>query len=422
MARRTDSDRGARAPASRLRAADLLPTGTIGLRARKLRAALSALGIAIGIGAMVAVLGVTRSSQADLLAQIDQLGTNLLTVADGRSLQGQEAPLPQHAAGMLRRIDGVQRLAATAQLGGMGVYRTDQIPAGRTGALAVRATDQQLLDTLDGSLRYGGFLTAATASYPVTVLGAEAAHTLGIDRTDLTRPERVWISPSSTAEGSAGAAGGWFAVAGILDPLPLAPEIDRSALVGFAAARSRLGFDGTPSRLYLRADIDRVEEVAELLAPTASPLRPDEVAASRPSDTLAARAAAASAGIGLFLGLGAVALLVGGIGIANVMVVAVLERRAEIGLRRALGATRGHVAAQFLTESLLLAACGGVAGVVLGSAITAGMARARGWTLLVPPEALWGGLAAAIAIGAVAGLYPALRAARLAPTDALRTI
>jgi putative ABC transport system permease protein len=419
MARHADPNRG-RAPRPRLRAADLLPTGTIGLRARKLRAALSALGIAIGIGALVAVLGVTRSSQADLLAQIDRLGTNLLTVANGRSLQDQEAPLPAHAAAMLRRIDGVQRLAATAQLEGVGVYRTDQVPVARTGALSVRATDQHLLTTLDGSLRQGGFLTTATADHPVTVLGYEAARTLGIDRTDLARPERVWIAPSSSTGDTAG--GHWFSVAGILDPLPLAPEIDRSALVGFAAARSRLGLEGTPSRIYLRAEVDRVEEVAELLAPTASPIRPEEVAASRPSDALAARVAARSAGTSLFLGLGAVALLVGGIGIANVMVVAVLERRAEIGLRRALGATRGHVAAQFLTESLLLAAGGGAAGVVLGGAITAAMARARGWTLLLPPEAVWGGLTAALAIGAVAGLYPALRAARLAPTEALRTV
>jgi putative ABC transport system permease protein len=404
---------------SGLRAADLLPTATIGLRARKLRTALSALGIAIGIGAMVGVLGVTRSSQADLLAEIDQLGTNLLTVTDGRSLEGREAPLPATAAAMLRRVDGVERLSATAQLDGVHVYRTDRVPRARTGALSVRATDQALLATLDGAVIDGRFLSDATVAYPVTVLGSEAARTLGIDRTDVDRPARVWITPSRSLVGAG--AGRWFAVAGILDPLPLAPEIDRSALIGFPTARGLLGMTGTPSRLYLRADIDRIGQVTDLLAATANPLRPDEVAISRPSDALAARAAAKAAGIGLFLGLGAVALLVGGIGIANVMVIAVLERRAEIGLRRALGATRGHVTAQFLAESVLLAAVGGAAGVGLGAALTVGMARARGWSVLLPPEAVWGGLGAALVIGTVAGLYPALRAARLAPTDALRT-
>jgi putative ABC transport system permease protein len=407
-----------RPPLSRLRAADLLPTSTIALRARAMRTALSALGVAIGIGAMVGVLGVTRSSQADLLAQIDLLGTNLLTVANGRSIQGMEVALPAPAAGMLRRVDGVERLAATAMLDGAAVYRTDRIPSVRTGALAVRATDPELLATLDGTVREGVWLTAATAAYPAAVLGHEAARTLGIDHTDQSRPARVWITPRQDQPGVA--SGHWFAVAGILEPLPLAPEIDRSALVGMEVAGARLGWRGTPSRLYLRADVDRVGAVAELLGPTASPVRPEEVTVSRPSDAIAARAAARSAGIGLFLGLGAVALLVGGIGIANVMVIAVLERRGEIGLRRALGATRAHVAAQFLTESVLLAATGGAAGIALGAALTVAMARARHWTVLIPAEAAWGGLAAALVIGAVAGLYPAVRAARLAPTDALR--
>ena len=123
----------------------------------------------------------------------------------------------------------------------------------------------------------------------------------------------------------------------------------------------------------------------------------------------------------VFLGLGAVALLVGGVGIANVMVISVLERRSEIGLRRALGATKGHVGVQFLAEALLLAVAGGLAGVVLGATVTAVYALGRGWSVVVPAPAMAGGLLAALAIGAVAGLYPALRAARLAPTEALRT-
>jgi putative ABC transport system permease protein len=386
----------------------VITLSTLSMRSRPLRAALSSLGIAIGIAAIVAVLSITRSSQANLLAEIDRLGTNLLTVVNGRDIGGQETPLPRTATAMFGRVAGVQHVAPTAELPNANVYRTDKIPSYETGGLAVRVANPNLLATLDGNLRQGVFLNAATEHYPATVLGYEAAKSLGV-RT-VTPTTRIWLG------------GHWFIVVGILNPLPLAPEIDRSALIGPAIAVQLLGYDLNPSRIYVRADQNRVVAVADLLAPTANPEAPEDVAVSRPSDALAARAAVAGSATALLLGLGAVALFVGAIGIANLMVISVLERRMEIGLRRALGATRRHIASQFLTESLLLAAVGGVTGVIAGVGITIGLAAIRHWSVVIPAAAVSSGLGAAVAVGALAGLYPATRAARLPPTDALHTI
>src|SRR5450755_113078 len=392
-------------PRSRLRAGDLVFGAWRGLRARKLRTALSGLGIAIGIGAAVAVLGISASSKANLLAQLGAEG-NLLTVSAGQDFTGSPAALPVTATGMIRRIPPVRSVCAVGYLPGVTVRRTAAVAAIDSGGISVLATQTSLLRTLGGSVARGAFLNAATARYPAVVLGAVAAQTLGITR--VPPGTQVYL------------AGQYFTVVGILRPVPLAPEIDEAALVGFPVANARLGLGGHPTEVYLRTQPDQVQAVDQVLPFTVNPAQPEGVQVSQPSQLLAARATARSALTGLFLALGAVSVLVGGVGIANIMVISVLERRTEIGLRRALGATKAQVGAQFLTESVLLAAAGGTGGVALGAAATLAFALANRQPVVVPGLAVIGGIAAAVAVGILAGVYPAARAARLPPTEALR--
>ena len=401
----------------RLRVQDWLRVASVGLRSRPLRAALSALGIAIGTAAIVAVLGLSSSSQAGLLAEIDRLGTNLFTAEAGRSLTGGAAKLPGEAPARITHLDDVEVVAHTAVLKEAKVYRSSMIPVGNTGGLQVRATSLNLPTVLRTGVARGNWLNEGTATLPVAVLGSAAAERLGISQ--LYPDQRIWLGHQ------------WFSVAGVLQPSPLEPGVDNSALVGYPTAQRYLGYvslvngeveAGPPSVIYVRAATGHEAAVQSLLGRTANPEAPNEVNVSQPSDVLTARAAAAGAFDSLFLGLGVVALIVGAVGVANIMVISVLERRSEIGLRRALGARKAQIRTQFLGESILLAAIGGVAGVLAGAGATAVYASSKSWAVVIPVGAWAGGIASAILIGAFAGLMPAVRASRLAPTVALRTI
>ncbi len=401
---------------ARLRSADMARIASVGLRTRTLRSVLSALGIAIGVAAIVAVLGLSSSSQAGLLAEIDQLGTNLLTVTNGQTFSGQSSQLPRTAPAMIGRIYPVTKVADTANVSNANVYRTPLIPSIDTNALAVQAASLNLLPAIGTTVAQGSYLNAATATEPAVVLGAAAAARLGIDR--LYPHERIWLG------------GMWFYVIGILNPAVLAPEIDSSVLIGYTAAEYYLNYStitdgnltaGPPTEIYLRTQDNKVNAVDDILADTANPENASYVDVSQPSAALTARADAQGAFNGLFLGLGAVALLVGAVGVANIMIISVLERRSEIGLRRALGATRSQIRIQFLAEAILLALLGGTAGVAIGALATIIYAHTKHWAVVIPTEAWAGGIASAILIGAIAGIAPAIRASRLSPTDALRT-
>lgn len=392
--------------AARLPPHELLSIAFQGLRTRKLRASLSALGIAIGIGAMVAVVGVSASSQANLLAEIDSLGTNLLTVAPGQTFFGSDEVLPNTAVASILHQPNVQTASAIYQVSNVSVLRTPYVPSEQTGGIGVDAADSGLLRALGDQMASGHFLGASNQSYPTVVLGAQAASILQI--------------PSASGHIQLFLGGTWFTVVGIMKPALLDPNLDTTVFIGLPVAERLFRTQPNPSEIYVRTDQNHVPSVASLLAPTADPQNPDGVQVSRPSDALEARAAAKGQFTTLLLGLGAVALLVGAIGIANIMVISVLERRAEIGLRRALGATKRHITVQFLAESALLAALGGIAGLLLGALATLVYAVARGQPWVIPLYALIAAPAAGFVIGAVAGLYPASKAARLSPTEALR--
>jgi putative ABC transport system permease protein len=391
---------------AKLRLGDLARLASLSLRTRRLRATLSALGIAIGVAAIVAVLGLSSSSQAGLLSEIDRLGTNLLDVTNGQTLLGQPAELPDAAPAMIKRIGPVTQVQDTGSVNG-NVFRSPLIPSIDTNAISIAAASLGVPGAVGTAIAQGRFLNTATEREPVAVLGAAAAERLGIDR--IFSSERIWLD------------GMWFYVAGILRPATLAPEIDSAVLVGFPAAKRYLDFDGHASEVYVRARNSKVDAVDDILAATANPQDPSNVDVSQPSAALVARADAQSAFSDLFLALAAVALLVGAVGVANIMIIGVLERRSEIGLRRALGATKANIRAQFLCEAMLLSLLGGIVGVLAGIIATAIYASTKGWAVVIPPLAWGGGLTAAVAIGAIAGLLPAIRAARMSPTEALRT-
>jgi putative ABC transport system permease protein len=392
----------------RLSPADQLRTALIGPRSRPLRTALSALGIAVGIAALTAITGIAASNQAQLLADLDALGANMLVVQPGQGPDQVVVPLPDAAAAMIARVEDVERVGVLESVpDGIGVYRNDLIPAGQGNGLSAYAAGPAFLPAIGGSLASGSWFDESTRRLPVAVLGSSAAARLGITEPGV----RVWIG------------GQWYTVIGILDSAGLAKEVDTAAFLGDDWARDHVSEKdaNTIAAIFVRVAPGRVADVHKVVAQAANPVSP-YVQVSDLSDFAGARDKADSSLSSLAVGLAAIALLVGGIGIANTMVVAVLERRGEIGLRRALGARPGQVASQFVGEAIVLAGIGGLVGALAGAIAVFVYAALGAQVAVVPIEVLVGGPLVALAVGVVAGLYPALSAARLSPTIALRTV
>jgi putative ABC transport system permease protein len=388
-----------------LRPSDVMRVGGLGLRARKVRTLLTALGIAIGIAAMVAVLGITASEDAQVQAELNALGPNLLEVLEGESITGDEIVFPVESADMIERIGPIE-IAAQISTVDATVRRTEFIPEAQTGGIAVVAADADILEVVGGTVEIGSFLDSGDTELPLVVLGSVAADRMGVR--DLDSTPIVFLS------------GIYFEVIGVLDPIRLAPGLDRAALIGSDIAVELFDAELAPQTIYVEVVDGWIDDVRSIIGPTIRPDAPDEVTVTRPSDAIEAREVTSESFRSLLLGLGAVALLVGGVGIANVMVISVLERQSEIGVRRALGATRRHVRRQFVVEAAMLSLLGGVSGVALGAVITMGYARREDSVVEIPIEALGLGVGAALVIGALAGLYPAARAARLDPAEAVR--
>ena len=398
--------------AVRLSPADVLGLGLLGPRTRKMRAVLSSLGISIGIATVIMVVGIPASSQRALSDQLAALGTNLLSAQATIDQDTQTLPpVPETAAAMVARIPPVEQVSEVANTHA-GVRRSQAVPAkDDTGLTVLAAQGYDLPAVIGTSPAAGHYLNASDEAFPTVVLGSEAATWLGITTLTPGAPApQLWIGSQT------------FTVIGILAASPLAPEIQQSVIVGWDAARHYLAFDEHPTQLYARVRESQIYAVQAVLAATIYPQNPGRIMVAQPSAALAAKKLTETALSGLFLGLAGVALLVGAVGVANTMIVSVLERRKEIGLRRALGATRRQIRGQFLTESVLLCLLGGLAGAAVGVLGTAGYAMSRDWPAVIPAEAVAGGVAAALVVGVLAGVQPAVRASRLPPTEALATV
>ncbi len=394
---------------SKLRIVDVVSQAVRGLTSRKLRTALTALGISIGIASLIAIQGITEANQADAKAEIDALGSDFLFITPGTGV-GEEAELLPYASAMLEtHIDELEYVAALYPVDARA-RRNELVPEVQTGGVtvsALTAADLDLLEPVNGSVAFGRFHDTTSVEVPSVVLGSLAADRLGI--------RHLIGHPTINISGTD------FAVIGVLNEFEiLNTDLNRTAIIGLGVADTLFETPDNPSAIYAQVPPEQLDEVRDIIPAQANPAAPGEVAVSRPTEALEIREVIDETFARILQALALIVLAVGGIGIANIMVISVIERRGEIGLRRSLGATRKHIASQFIIESTVLSLLGGLLGVAIGVSIVFGYARYKDFEAIIPWYWLSIGLAAAFGLGAFAGLYPAWRASRLDPAEAVR--
>ena len=394
---------------SRLRAIDVVAQAVRGLTSRKLRTALTALGISIGIASLISIQGITEANQAAARAEIDALGSDFLFITPGTGITEEAELLPYAPATLDSHISDLEYVAALYPVDARA-RRNELIPEAQTGGVtisAITSADLDLLEPVNGSVQFGRFHDPTSVEVPAVVLGSLAAERLGIRH--LTGHPTINISGTN------------FSVIGVLDEFEiLNTDLNRTAIIGLNVAANLFETPDNPGAIYAQVQPEQLDDVRELIPAQANPFAPGEVAVSRPTEALEIREVIDETFARILQSLALIVLAVGGIGIANIMVISVIERRGEIGLRRSLGATRKHIASQFIIESTVLSLLGGVLGVAIGVAIVIGYAQYKDFDLIIPWFWLTIGVGAAFVLGALAGLYPAWRASRLDPAEAVR--
>lgn len=389
---------------------DLLAITVQSLRARVLRSLFMAVGAAVGVGVVVGAQGTLLSAKGDLRASLDELGTNLLVIRAG---EGSTPQIPRLPANVSQRVSGITTVESVAWTAAV-----DQVPAvlprvaghdlGQVSARVLIASPE-ILEVLRLDLAAGRFLTEADDGSALTaaVIGPAVAGALGID---------------NAAEHSLEIAGVDFAIVGILAPSELAPELDSSVIIPASTADRRFGSAATPTTLYVRTEPSQVVETAAVLPLAIGYGGPDaRPTVSVATELLQARATVDRNQQAVLFGVGALALLVGSFGVVNTLHIALLERRSEVGLRRALGQQRGVVGAQFVLEAGLIGAAGAVLGAAAATSFVVVLAERREWVVQLDIPLTLAAVGAATVISAGAGLGVARKAARLDPLDALRT-
>jgi macrolide transport system ATP-binding/permease protein len=400
---------------ARMAVRDLISESIAGIFARPGRTALTVLGTVLGISALVATLGVARTAGNQIVGRFDELAATSVVVTNERGFfggGGARVAIPADAEQRLTRLNGVVAAGAFGSVDVAGaLVRSVPIPdplAQTEFQMTVYASSPGLLEAVRGELITGRFFDSGHSERgdQVVVLGIGAAQRLNVTRVDQQPVVFIGQSP--------------YVVIGILGDVGRQPALLNGLIIPEGTAR-RIYQYPSASTVQIEVEIGAATLIAEQ-APIA--LHPDEPAllqVQKPPEPDDLRSDVEGDVNALFLVLGGVSLLVGAIGIANVTLVSVLERVGEIGLRRALGAARRHIAAQFLVESTVMGLVGGVIGASLGTLVVVGISAARTWTPVLDP---WMPLAAPIiggVTGLLAGLYPALRAARLEPVEALRS-